>query len=94
MLVTSQSQASYYSKPRRGGNVPSKEVPEVDKLAVLLVLDINHSPAGLASADGLSVNDDAALGTDDSERNHVLDITINHTSKHQLFTLTRIVSLS
>lgn len=49
-----------------------QEVPQVDELAVVLVLDVDDAPAVLAAADLLAVNDDRVLGADDSEGNHVL----------------------
>lgn len=51
---------------------PGEEVPERDELAVGLILNIHDPPAVLASADRLAVNEDVTLGTDDSQRNHVL----------------------
>lgn len=44
-----------------------EEVAEVDKLAVVLVLDIDHTPAVLATADLLAVDDNGLLATDNGE---------------------------
>jgi hypothetical protein len=46
-----------------------KEVAEVDEFAVLLVLDVDRSPAVLASANSLAVNADVALAADNSKGN-------------------------
>ena len=40
---------------------PGKEVPEVDELAVSLILDVNHAPAVFASTDWLAVDENIAL---------------------------------
>lgn len=44
-----------------------QEVAEVDKFAVLLILDIDGSPAVLATADSLAIDVDVALAADDGE---------------------------
>lgn len=44
-----------------------EEVAEVDEFAVLLILDIDSSPAVLAASDSLSVDVDVALATDNGE---------------------------
>lgn len=46
-----------------------KEVAEVDEFAVLLVLDINGSPAVLATADSLAIHVDVAFASDNGKRN-------------------------
>ena len=46
------------------------------ELAVLLALNVDHTPAVFASTNGLSVDDNVALRTDDSERNHALQKTV------------------
>lgn len=51
---------------------PGKEVSEVVELAVLLILDVDHSPTILAASNWLSVDDDVALRTNNSEGNHAL----------------------
>lgn len=45
----------------------SEEVSEVDEFAVLLVFDIDSSPAVLAAANSLAINVDVALAADDRE---------------------------
>lgn len=50
-----------------------EEVTEVDKLAVTLVFDIDDTPAVLAAAYWLSVNDNIALGADDGKGDHRAD---------------------
>lgn len=47
-----------------------EEVAEIDEFAVPLVLDVDDAPSVLASADGLAVNDDVALGAHDGEGDH------------------------
>ncbi len=51
-----------------------KEVAQVHKLAVVRVLDIDDTPAVPATPNGLAINDDGLLGTDNSERNNRLKI--------------------
>ena len=51
---------------------PEQEVPEVDKLAVVLILDIDDAPPVMAAADLLAVDDDRLLGSDDGKGNEVL----------------------
>lgn len=46
------------------------------KLAVRGILHIHNTPAVLASAHGLAVNDNIALRADDSERNDRLNIIV------------------
>lgn len=46
-----------------------EEVSEVDEFAVLLVLDVDGSPAVLAAANSLAVNVDVALAADYCEWN-------------------------
>lgn len=49
-----------------------QEVSQVDELAVVLVFDVNDTPAVLSTADLLATDNDVLLATDDSERNDVL----------------------
>lgn len=49
-----------------------EEVPEVDELAVLLVLDVDDAPPVLAAADLLAIDDDVLLRADDGEGNKAL----------------------
>lgn len=51
---------------------PEQEVSQVDELAVVLVLNIDHTPPVLAAADLLAVDNDRLLGTDNGEGNKVL----------------------
>lgn len=51
----------------------SEKVSEVDEFAVLLVLDVDGSPAVLAAANSLAVNVDVALAADDCEWDDGLD---------------------
>lgn len=44
-----------------------QEIPEVDKFAVRLVLDIDHTPPVLAAANLLAVDDDRLLRPDNGE---------------------------
>ena len=39
---------------------------------MLLILDVDNAPSVLATTDRLAVDDNVALGANDSERNHVL----------------------
>ena len=63
---------SYYSAKYGGSPGPGEEVPQVDKLAVPLILDVDNAPAVLATPNGLTIDDDGALRTDNCERNHAL----------------------
>lgn len=49
-----------------------KEVAEVDKFAVVLVLHVDDTPAVLAASDLLATNNDGLLGSDNSEWDDVL----------------------
>ncbi len=49
-----------------------KEVAEVDKFAVVLVLDIDHSPTVLASTDLLACNNNGLLRSNNCEWNDIL----------------------
>lgn len=49
-----------------------KEVAEVDELAVVLILDVDNTPAVLATTDLLASNNDGLLRSNNGERNDVL----------------------
>jgi len=49
-----------------------KEVSEVDKFAVVFILNIDDSPSVLTPTDLLASNDDRLLGSNDGEWNNVL----------------------
>lgn len=49
-----------------------QEVSEVDELAVVLVLNVDHAPPVLATANLLAINNDRLLGTNNSEGDQVL----------------------
>lgn len=51
---------------------PQQEIPQVDELAVVLVLDVDDTPPVLAAADLLAVDDDGLLGADNSKGDEVL----------------------
>ena len=51
---------------------PRQKVAQVDKLAVILVLHIHHSPAVLPTTDRLAINDHTALRPNHSKRNDIL----------------------
>lgn len=42
----------------RGYGLPSQKVPQIVKLAMLLIFNINDSPSVLTASDRLAVNDD------------------------------------
>lgn len=50
----------------------SQEVPQVDEFAVVLIFDVDNTPAILSAANLLAVDDNVFLATDNSERNDVL----------------------
>lgn len=50
----------------------SQEVPQVDEFAVVLVFDVDNTPAVLAAANLLAVDNNVLLATDNGERNDVL----------------------
>lgn len=52
-----------------------QEVAQVDKLAVVLVLDVDDSPAVLAAANLLAVDHNGLLTADNREGNDVLQIS-------------------
>ena len=45
-------------------DAPREEVPEIVEVAVLLVLDVDETPAVLSTTDGLAVDDDVPLASD------------------------------
>lgn len=49
-----------------------QEVPQVDKFAVVLVLDIDNTPTVLSAADLLAIDNNVLLATDNGKRNDVL----------------------
>lgn len=51
----------------------SEEVAEVNELAVVLILDVDDTPAVLATTDLLASDNDGLLRSDNSERNDVLE---------------------
>jgi len=53
-----------------------QEVAEVDEFAMVLILDIDNTPAVLATTNLLSSNDNGLLGADDGEWNEILDLSI------------------
>ena len=58
-----------------------QEVTEVDKFTVVLVLNVDNTPAVLATANLLAVDNDGLLTTDNGERNDVLP-QVNTASNH------------
>jgi hypothetical protein len=59
-------------KAAHASYVPGQEVPQIHKLAMSFVLNIDGCPSGFTTPDSLSVNDDRLLRADHSEGNHVL----------------------
>jgi hypothetical protein len=49
-----------------------EEVPQVDKLAVVLVFDVDDAPSVLATSDLVTIYDDGLLGSYDGEGNQIL----------------------
>ena len=49
-----------------------EEISEVDKFAVILVFDVDHTPSVLATAHGPSVDCDVPLASDNRKRNEGL----------------------
>lgn len=52
-----------------------EEVAEIDKFAVILILDIDHAPSVLATTDLFTVDDDVLFASNDGERDNILDIS-------------------
>ena len=50
-----------------------KEVPQVDEFAMILVLDVDHTPTVLATADLLAVDNNSFLATHHGEGDDVLE---------------------
>lgn len=50
----------------------SQEVPQVDKFTVVLVLDVDDTPAVLTTTDLLAVDHNVLLATDNGKRDDVL----------------------
>lgn len=74
VLGANASRGMYGAIPavHRDENVPGQKVAQIHKLAMPLVLDIDHAPSVLAAPDGLAVDDDGFLGTDDGKGKHLL----------------------
>lgn len=49
-----------------------EEVSQIDEFAVVLVLDVDHTPAVLTTTDLLSVDNNGLLATNDSEGDNIL----------------------
>ena len=49
-----------------------EEIAKVDEFAVILVFDVNHTPAVLTATDLLSANNDRFLATNNSEWDNIL----------------------
>lgn len=58
-----------------------QEVTQVNELAVVLVLDVDHTPSVLSATDLLSVDDDRLLGANDSKGNKVLQMGVSYAFK-------------
>ena len=54
-----------------------QEVSQIHKLAMVLVFDIDYSPSILAASNLLATNNDCLLASNNSERNDVLDLSID-----------------
>ena len=52
---------------------PGQKVSQIDKLAVPLVLDVNHPPPRLSAPDGFAFDDDGTFRPDDGKGNHRLN---------------------
>jgi hypothetical protein len=50
-----------------------QEVAEVHEFAMVLIFDVDHTPAVLATADLFSVDNNVLLASDDGEGNNILD---------------------
>ena len=59
-----------------------QEVPEVDKLAVLLILDVDDTPPILATTDLLAVDNNILLRTDNGEGDEALLKLVVHLRHH------------
>lgn len=53
-----------------------EEVPQVDELAVVLILDVDNAPPVLTTADLLAIDNDGLLGADNSEGDQALFSTL------------------
>ena len=49
-----------------------EEVSQVNKFAVVLVLDVDDTPSVLATSDLVAIDDDRLLGSHDGEGNQIL----------------------
>jgi len=56
-----------------------EEVSQVDELAVVLVLNVDHAPSILTSSNLLAVHDDRLLRTDHREGDDILNLSIERT---------------
>lgn len=62
----------------------SQEVPQVDEFAVVLVLDVDNTPAVLSATNLLAVDDNVLLATDNGERNDVLCAMLLDTTNYKI----------
>lgn len=56
---------------------PEQEVPQVDELAVILVLNVDDTPPVLTTPDLVAVDDDRLLRPNDGERDQILEFQIS-----------------
>ena len=64
---------SQYTSAKGGEHcLPRQKVPQVHEFTVILVFNVDDTPAVLATTNRLAVNDHIALGANDSERDDVL----------------------
>lgn len=70
-----------------------QEVAEVDKFTVVLILDVDDTPAVLAAANLLAIDDDGLLTTDNGEGNDILPRVIIVSLAYQLLGHTLIWTL-
>lgn len=54
----------------------SQEIPQRDKFAMVLILDVNYAPTVLSTADLTAVDDNGVLAADDGEGNEVFNVRI------------------
>lgn len=54
-----------------------EEVSQVNKFAVVLVLDVDDAPSILATSDLVAIDDDGLLGSHDGEGNQILGTCVS-----------------
>lgn len=56
-------------------SLPREEISQIDKFAMPLIFNVDHTPSVLPSADRLAVDNDTSLRSDNCEWEHFLRVS-------------------